>query len=181
MPLFGRASQANLPRHLRHLVSDLDAMGDGSGPSLVHELATTQVWAPYFQIVRWRERHGEYVLNHGDEYVLAMINSLGGGFDAALVSQALGEDAELRDTTFWRIFEVHGTKRVNLSYLDRYRGKAGQGWDTSVRLAVADGTLDREQVLGACSEALNRDFPAVQREWFERLRVSLSDTDQAWA
>jgi hypothetical protein len=177
MRQFRRATHATVPRHLRHLVDDLDAMGDGSGASLVHALATTPVWAPYFQVVRWRERQGEYALDHDDEYVLAMINALGGGFDAALVSEALREDVPLRETTFWRIFEVHGTERVNLAYLDRHRGRAGHGWDASIRRAVADGTLDRERLLAACGEALDRDFPQVQRRWFGRLRRSLSDAD----
>ncbi|QGQ19262.1 hypothetical protein GC089_08490 [Cellulomonas sp. JZ18] len=153
---------------------DLDRMGDGTGRGLVHALATTQVWEPYFQVVRWRERHGEYSLEHDDEYVLAMVNALGGGLDASLVCDALREDDELRETTSWRIFEVPGSARVNLAYLDRYRGEPGQGWRTSIELLVADGTLDRDRVLDACAGAVRRDLLVVQRRWFERLRVSLT-------
>lgn len=149
-------------------------MGNGTGRSLVHVLATTQLWQPYFQIVRWRERHGEYSLEHDDEYVLAMINALGGGFDASLIHDALKEDEELRESTFWRILEVPGSKRVNMAYLDRYRGESDQGWQASIELLVADGTLDRERVQTACLAALQRDFPPVQRRWFERLRASLT-------
>lgn len=71
-----------VPRHLRHLVRDLDAMGDGTGRSLVRALAVSQIWEPYFQVVRWRERRGEYHLDHDDTYVLAMVNALGGGMEA---------------------------------------------------------------------------------------------------
>ncbi|WP_146927216.1 DUF6493 family protein [Cellulomonas xylanilytica] len=149
-------------------------MGDGTGRSLVHALATAQVWEPYFQIVRWRERHGEYVLDHDDEYVLAMINALGGGLDASIVADALTADDELREGTFWRMFEVSGSRRVNLAYLDRYRGEPGQGWQASIDLLVTDGTLDRDRVLDACAGALGRDFPAAQRRWFARLRSSLA-------
>lgn len=152
-------------------------MGDGTGRSLVHALATTPVWEPYFQVVRWRERHGEYALEHDDEYVLAMVNALGGGLDASLVCDALRADDELRDSTFWRIFEVPGSRRVNLAYLDRYRGEPGQGWRASIELLVADGTLDREQVLDACAGALRRDVPGAQRRWFEGLRRSLAPGD----
>ena len=151
-------------------------MGDGTGRGLVHMLATTQVWEPYFQIVRWRERHGEYSLEHDDEYVLAMINALGGGFDASIVCGALTTDDELRESTFWRIFEIPGSKRVNLAYLDRYRGEARQGWRASIELLVAHGVLDRNRVLQACSGALDREFPAAQHQWFERLRTSLASS-----
>ncbi len=148
-------------------------MGDGTGRSLVLALATLPVWEPYFQVVRWRERRGTYALEHDDPYVLAMINALGGGMDATVLADALREDVELRESTFWRIFEVHGTRRVNLAYLDRHRGEAGQGWAASVRLLVDDGTLSRERVRQACADALDRDLPTAQRRWFEALRARL--------
>lgn len=148
-------------------------MGDGTGRGLVHALATTQVWEPYFQIVRWRERHGEYTLEHDDEYVLAMVNALGGGLDASILCDALSADDELRESTFWRIFEVPGSERVNLAYLDRHRGTAGQGWQTSIERLVADGTLDRDRVLHACAGALRLQLPTAQHQWFDRLRRSL--------
>ncbi len=165
---------AHLPRHLRHLVDDLDALGDGTGRGLVEALATLRVWEPYFQVVRWRERTGRYALDHDDVYVLAMVNALGGGMDATVLSDALREDVELRESTFWRIFEVPGSRRVNLAYLDRYRGEPDQGWARSIRLLVDDGTLSRAAVRAACADALDRDLPPVQRRWFARLRRQLA-------
>lgn len=158
-----------MPKHLRHLVRDLDAMGDGTGRSLVRWLAAARVWEPYFQVVRWRERQGTYELDHDDTYVLAMVNALGGGMQAEILNEALREDAELRETTLWRIFDVPGTRRVNLAYLDRYRGEPGQGWESSIVTLVDDGTLSRERVAHACADALTHGFSPAEAAWFQRL------------
>jgi hypothetical protein len=169
MPFRGH-DEERLPKELRYLASVLDTWGDdGSGRVLVEVLARAQVWEPYFQVVRWRERRGVYALEHDDVYVLAMINALGGGMDAEVLNAALREDQELRDNTFWRIFEVPGPKRVNLAYLDRYRGEAGEGWAASIETLVDEGTLPRDRVLEACEAATRREFPAFQRAWFKRL------------
>lgn len=173
MPFRGHREE-HLPKELRYFASVLDTWGDdGSGRGLVEVLARAQVWEPYFQVIRWRERRGVYGLEHDDVYVLAMINALGGGMDAEVLSAALREDQELRDT-FWRIFEVPGPKRVNLAYLDRYRGEAGEGWAESIEILVDEGTLPRDRVLEACEGAIRREFPAFQKAWFKRLAKRLS-------
>jgi hypothetical protein len=159
----------SVPRHLRHLVRDLDAMGDGTARSLVRALAKSQIWEPHFQIVRWRERRGDYQLDHDETYVLAMVNALGGGMDAETLNSALREDEELREETLWRIFEVPGTRRVNLGYLERYRGEAGEGWESSILTLIDDGTLSRQRVADACSDALAREFSSIEAAWFRRL------------
>lgn len=158
-----------VPRHLSHLVRDLDAMGDGTGRSLVRALAVGQIWEPYFQIVRWRERRGAYQLDHDETYVLAMVNALGGGMDAETLNSALREDEDLREGTFWRIFEVRGTRRVNLGYLERYRGEPGEGWESSILTLIHEGTLSRQRVAHACSDALAREFSPTETAWFRRL------------
>lgn len=162
------------PKHLRYLVRDLDSMGDGTGRSLVRSLAVARVWEPYFQVVRWRERQGSYELDHDDTYVLAMVNALGGGMQAEILNEAIREDAELRETTFWRIFEVPGTQRVNLAYLDRYRGEPGEGWGSSIVTLVDEGTLPRERVAQACTDALSRSFSRAETAWFRRLRSKIT-------
>ena len=158
-----------VPRHLRHLVRDLDAMGDGTGRSLVRALAVSRIWEPYFQVVRWRERRGEYQLDHDETYVLAMVNALGGGMDAETLNVALREDGDLREGTFWRIFEVRGTRRVNLGYLERYRGEAGEGWVSSILTLINEGTLSRQRVADACADALALEFSQIEAAWFRRL------------
>ena len=57
-------------------------------------LAREQIWEPYFQVVRWRERQGIYDVEHDEIYVLAMINALGGGMNAEVLNRALREDTE---------------------------------------------------------------------------------------
>ena len=163
-----------VPRHLRYLVRDLDSMGDGTGRRLVRSLAVAQVWEPYFQVVRWRERQGSYGLDHDDTYVLAMINALGGGMQAEILNQAIREDVDLRETTLWRIFGVPGTRRVNLAYLERYRGEPGEGWESSIQTLVAEGTLSQERVAQACTDALTRSFSPAETAWFRRLRSKIT-------
>lgn len=158
-----------VPRHLRHLVRDLDDMGDGTGRSLVRALAVSQIWEPYFQVVRWRERRGEYQLDHDETYVLAMVNALGGGMEVETLNSALREDDDLREETFWRIFEVRGTRRVNLGYLERYRGEVGEGWESSILTLIDEGTLSRQRVADACADALGREFSPIEAAWFRRL------------
>lgn len=170
----GMVRGSSAPRHLRHLVGDLDAMGDGTGRSLVQALSVAQVWEPYFQIVRWRERQGWYELDHDDTYVLAMVNALGGGMQAETLNRAIREDEKLRGTTFWRIFEVPGTRRVNLAYLDRYRGEAGQGWEASIVTLVHEGTLSGDRVAQACIAAIARGFAPSEAAWFKRLRSKVA-------
>ena len=163
-----------IPRHLRHLVRDLDAMGDGTGRGLVRALAMSEVWEPYFQVVRWRERRGQYQLDHDETYVLAMVNALGSGMEAETLNSALREDDELLEGTFWRIFEVPGTTHVNVGYLDRYRGEAGEGWESSIVTLVNEGTLSRQRIADACTNALDREFSPIEVAWFRRLRSKVA-------
>lgn len=163
-----------VPKHLRYLVRDLDSLGDGTGRGLVQALAVARVWEPYFQVVRWRERQGLYELDHDDTYAVAMVNALGGGMQAEILNEAIREDAELRETTLWRIFEVPGTRRVNLAYLERYRGEPGEGWESSLVTLVDEGTLSPERVERACTDAIALNFSPEEAAWFRRLRSKIS-------
>jgi hypothetical protein len=102
-----------------------------------------------------------YRLEHDDLHVLAMVNALGGDTDAETLNGALREDDDLRQSTFWRIFEVERSPRVNPAYLDRYRGEPGQGWEASIRALVADATLPREGVIQACTGPSGRVGPPL--------------------
>ena len=123
----GMVRGSGAPRHLRHLVRDLDAMGDGTGRSLVQALSVAKVWERYFQIVRWREGRAatSWTVTTPTSSPWSMPSA--GGCRRKSSTRPSVRTRELRDTTFWRIFEVPGTRRVNLAYLDRYRGEAGQG------------------------------------------------------
>jgi hypothetical protein len=162
-----------VPRHLRYLVRDLDSMGDGTGRRLVRSLAVAQVWEPYFQVVRWRERQGSYELDHDDTYVLAMINALGGGMQAEILNQAIREDVDLRETTLWRIFGVPGTRRVNLAYLERYRGEPGEGWESSIQTRSRRNAVARACCAGM-PDALTCSFSPAETAWFRWLRSKIT-------
>jgi hypothetical protein len=66
----------------------------------------------YFSGVRTVERLGLVSLEHNDTYVLAMVSGLGDRHDGQVRITALREDAELRETLLWRVFEVEGGGEV---------------------------------------------------------------------
>lgn len=176
MKVFRRWEKTPIPRHLRATEAAIKEFRDGDGRDLVELLSKEPVWQPFFQIVRLRERSGEWVLDHDERYVMAMINALGGGMDAEVLNQAIREDRELREGDFWRIFEVEGTRRISLAYLDRYRGNAGQGWRDSIVTLVVEGTLPREGLLDGCLDALDRGFHRTRAAWFRAMFTALKPT-----
>jgi hypothetical protein len=127
-----------------------------------------------FTGVRTVERLGLVMLDHDDDYVLAMVCALGARHDGEVRISALRSDPELRET-LWRVFEVEGGGEVSLTNVDKYSGP-GAGWDETFRVLVADGTLPRDRVLAECLRALGRDFSAYRVAWFARLYASLAPT-----
>lgn len=126
-----------------------------------------------FLLLRLRELAGAVVVDHDDEYVLAMISSLGGLTNSRRF--LFTEDAGLREDVFWRIFEVEGGGQVSLTNVDKF-SRSDETWQETVLGLVSDGVLPRDQVLRSCLEALLRDFAAYTAGWFSRLYVAFEPT-----
>jgi hypothetical protein len=134
-------------------------------------MASGPTWHAGMQLVRLLERTGLVSLAADDDYVLAVVGSLGlsgrGGRAAAL-----RDDVELRERVVWRMFEVEGGGQVSLTNVDKFIG-AETSWGDTFQALVADGTLPRDRVLRECLTALGRDFSAYRASWYSTLYTAL--------
>lgn len=146
-----------------------------SSAQRLKELASHWTQEPVFIPIRLAELFAGASPEHGDDYVLAMVAGLGGRRDQQLRLHFLRLDHELRETTFWRIFEVEGGGEVSLANVDKF-SREELSWHRTVLLLANEGTLDRRRVLRSCLVALNRDFSAYRAGWFSRLYTALDPT-----
>jgi hypothetical protein len=144
-----------------------------ASPARLREMAGLWPQRHRFAQIRLSELFGGLAIEHGDDYVLAMIGALGDGSEAKVRAFFLRHDHVLREEVFWRIFEVEGGAEVSLADVDKYSGE-GCSWRQTVLDLTADGTLERARVLRSCLQALNRDFPAHQAGWFSRTYTALA-------
>lgn len=155
---------ANVPTAHTNMPTDLNQR--------VAQLAITWAQSPLFVPIRFAELFDGASVEHDDDYVLAMIGALGGRHYQEIRLHMLREDTQLREETFWRIFEVEGGGEISLANIDKF-SRAELNWHQTVLLLVAEGTLDRTRVLQSCLQALNRDFSAYRAGWFSRLYTAL--------
>lgn len=139
----------------------------------IERLATTWTQNPSFVSIRLAELFHGAGLIHNDDYVLAAIGHLGGRHDGTGIRRfMLTHDRELRESVFWRFFEVEGGGEISLSNVDKF-SDADCSWKDTVLDLVRDGVLDRARVLASCLDALNRDFSSYRAGWFSRLYDAL--------
>lgn len=74
--------------------------------------------------------------------------------------------------SLWLLFEVEGGGESSLAACDKY----GAGWQALFLQCTADGTLDRQRVLDASLDALDRGFAEFRAGWFLRLHEALEPT-----
>lgn len=168
------ASLAELNQALASVPSTDTYLPADMNQRIVH-LASNWTQSPQFVPLRFAELFDGAALEHNDAYVLAMIGSLGGRREHELRLHVLRQDTQLREQTFWRIFEVEGGGEISLSNIDKF-SRPELNWHQTVLLLAAEGTLDRSRVLRSCLQALNRDFSAYRAGWFSRLYTALKPT-----
>ncbi|WP_170326699.1 DUF6493 family protein [Ruegeria arenilitoris] len=76
----------------------------------------------------------------------------------------------------WRFFEVEGGGDLSLAAHDKYVGR-GVSWAEILISLSDDGTLDRDRLLDASLDALERDFGQFRAGWYSRFHTSLCPTD----
>lgn len=77
----------------------------------------------------------------------------------------------------WRFFEVEGGGEFSLAAHDKYSGNAN-AWATVLMSLCAKGTLDRDRLLDASLDALERDFGQFRAGWYSRFHLSLAPTSE---
>ncbi len=160
-------------------------VAEARGSEFVHALArhvlrngANWIGAP-FDHIRAYERSGRLVIEHNDDYVLAMMAGLGTSDLARARTDLLKSDPELLEQDFWRMLEIDGNRNINLTNVDRrpavgYLYPRQATWQSVVLDLVADSTLDRARVLDAALGALGRDHSAYRTRWFVWLHKALA-------
>lgn len=146
-----------------------------ASPKQLRWMAENWSQNPMFVPIRLNELFNGLKVEHTDDYVLAMVGALGGRWDEEIRLFMLRHDHELRDTLFWRVFEVEGGGQISLANVDKF-SREDLNWHNTVVLLTNEGTLDRSRVLRSCLEALNRDFSAYRAGWFSRVYEALAPT-----
>ena len=108
-----------------------------------------------------------------DAYVLAMINGMGNVDEKSSIAAGLEAEPDLLRDTFWRLFEVEGGGDLSLAAFDKYAPKE-RGWEKAVCDLCAKGLVERDRVLDASLDALNRDFAQFRAGWYSRLHEALA-------
>ncbi len=79
------------------------------------------------------------------------------------------------DRDVWRFFEVEGGGDMSLAAHDKYTTPEGR-WSTILVGLCEEGTLDRERLLDASLDALERDFGQFRAGWYARFHTALAPT-----
>lgn len=75
----------------------------------------------------------------------------------------------------WRFFEVEGGGEFSLAAHDKYSAPA-LTWSTILAKACDKGKLDRQRLLDATLDALDRDFAQFRAGWYSRFHTVLEPT-----
>ena len=87
----------------------------------------------------------------------------------------IGEDEkDLLSGDVWRFFEVEGGGEDSLANHDKYLKKGKIGWAERLLAYAEEGTLDRQRLLDASLDALERDFGQYRAGWYSRFHVLMT-------
>lgn len=118
-----------------------------------------------------------------DAYTLALVTRPG-AFDLTRpprwrrrvsVREVLEANPYLLTDDIWRLFEVEGGGENSLASHDKY-GREEMGWRAALVALGAAGTLDRQRLLDASLDALQRGFAQFRAQWFSALHEALAPT-----
>ncbi len=125
-----------------------------------------------WKFVRRLVRRGACETPDTDNYVLGMSWGLTGRNTTIL--DGLRNDPELLPLV-WRLFEVEGFTPLvpgsSSAFYDEERS-----WEFALRELSRNGELDRERLLDASLDALQRDFPKHQAAWYARFHDYMEPT-----
>ena len=85
------------------------------------------------------------------------------------------QDLSRIEAAIWRQFEVEGSAEISLAHFDKYIGKkSGGDWADALVALAAEGRLDRQRLLDASLDALNRRFAQFRASWYSRFHERLA-------
>lgn len=138
------------------------------------------------RIARQLEVHGLAVPQVSDGRTLSLV-SFPGAFDAtaplgdggwpghAAVLDVLRANPDLLEREVWHLFVVEGGGEHSLAAHDKYCAPDA-GWLAALVTLAAEGRLDRDRLLDAGLDALQRGFAAFRAQWFGALHEALQPT-----
>lgn len=85
----------------------------------------------------------------------------------------LAGDPDFLREDVWRFFEVEGGGEFSLAAHDKYSQPAAQ-WSTCLLALAAERKLDRQRLLDASLDALERDFGQFRAGWYSRFHAALA-------
>ncbi len=118
-----------------------------------------------------------------DAYTLALVShpqsfDLSSGPDGwrrMSVMEVLRRNPDLLVEDVWRVFEVEGGGENSLAAYDKYSSEENR-WRTALVELGNDGSLDRERLLDASLDALQRGFAQFRAQWFSAFHEAMRPT-----
>lgn len=91
------------------------------------------------------------------------------------------DEKVLLETDVWRFFEVEGGGEDSLANHDKYIKSHVDTWADRLKQYADQGKLDRQRLLDASLDALERDFGQYRAGWYSRFHVHLEPTQEELA
>lgn len=91
------------------------------------------------------------------------------------------DDAVMLQGDVWRFFEVEGGGEDSLANHDKFLKRGEEGWADRLKRYSEEGKLDRQRLLDASLDALQRDFAQYRAGWYSRFHVLMAPTPDEMA
>ncbi|MEO0993650.1 MAG: DUF6493 family protein [Pseudomonadota bacterium] len=171
--LFATATPSELKPYGFHVLPEEIALTDviaAMKPSWIDRFVANMVedWPHLVQRVAPVWRAGLCARPEGDSLILGYFSHISG----VPLSQ---DEAAFLTHDIWRFFEVEGSGEFSLAAVDKYSPAEAQWGTVIVKLSV-EGKLDRNRLLDASLDALERDFSQFRAGWYSRLHTALEPT-----
>ncbi|MGV3721911.1 MAG: DUF6493 family protein, partial [Actinomycetota bacterium] len=126
-----------------------------------------RTWSQIRQLVR----SGLIPTPDEDAYIIGLIGQIWPRSPLEL----LRSDPQLLEQDVWRFFEVEGGGEDSLAARDKY-SRGDYSWGHALKTLAEEGLLDRQRLLDASLDALQRDFAQFRAGWFSAFHESQSPT-----
>lgn len=112
-----------------------------------------------------------------DRYAIGIAYGYEFGPQASPLVDRVRADVERLASAIWRQFEVEGGGEISLAARDKYfAGRARGDWAGALKTLSEEGHLDRQRLLDASLDALNRGFAQFRAGWFSRFHELMAPT-----
>ena len=92
--------------------------------------------------------------------------------------ERFGHDEELLlSKDVWRFFEVEGSGEFSLANHDKFAKPGTDSWSDRLIAYAEEGKLDRQRLLNASLDALEKDFGQYRAGWYSRFHAALAPSE----